>query len=87
MLNQASAFANTSLAAVRRAVLDEGPSADLSSLPDWLARSWRRCLSAGLSMGGVPDFEPISEPVRLGIIEKNYPLIDAAHSELVIWGG
>lgn len=87
MLYQASHFPNVALAAARRAVLDEGATADLSALPDWLARSWRRCLGSGLSMTGVPDFEPISDPLRRSIVEKNYPLIDAAHAELESLGG
>jgi sigma-54 dependent transcriptional regulator, acetoin dehydrogenase operon transcriptional activator AcoR len=82
LFNQSSLYPNTSLQAVRRAFMTEGLSADLSLLPSWLARSWRRCLSAGLSMQGAPDFEPISQPIKRAIIEKNFAFIDAARAEV-----
>ena len=61
----------------RHSVLHEH-DAHAAGLPEWVERSWRRCLARGQTPGQTVCFEPVSAEAMRRAVDGNRPLLQAA---------
>ena len=66
----------------RQRVMEEGTHLDSPAVESWIERSWRRCMSFGLTPQQNVGFDLISQARIRRIQEENRPLIQAAAAEL-----
>jgi transcriptional regulator of acetoin/glycerol metabolism len=52
--------------------------AHAAGLPEWVERSWRRCLARGQAPGQAVCFEPVSAEAARRAVDGNRPLLQAA---------
>lgn len=67
----------TQIERARHAVLDLAQPAP-SGTPDWLARSWRRCLDRGFQPGDALVFDGVAAAERARVLDHNHRLLQAA---------
>ena len=60
----------------RHSVLHEH-DAHAAGLPEWVERSWRRCLARGQTPGQTVCFEPVSAEAMRRAVDGNRPLLQA----------
>jgi transcriptional regulator of acetoin/glycerol metabolism len=61
----------------RHSVLHEH-DVQAAGLPEWVERSWRRCLARGQTPGQSVSFEPVSAEAMRRAVDGNRPLLQAA---------
>lgn len=61
----------------RHSVLHEH-DVQAAGLPEWVERSWRRCLARGQTPGQSVTFEPVSAEAMRRAVDGNRPLLQAA---------
>ncbi len=66
----------------RRAVLDAGPTADLSTIEPWLARSWQRCMSRGAQPNEPVVFNSVRKSQLDEVTERNHAFVAAAQNSI-----